>query len=69
VIRAVIGAGITIVGAEIVIGIMTVNVIRSVTEIQIAPVVMIQEVAAGHGQGQWSVPGSMIATGTLFCSI
>jgi hypothetical protein len=62
---AVIGAGITIIEAEIVIGTMTVkgDMIGSVTEIQIAPVVMIQEVAAGHGQGQWSAPGIMIATG------
>ena len=64
---AVIGAGITIIEAEIVIGTMTVkgDMIGSVTEIQIAPVVMIQEVAAGHGQGQWNAPGIMIATGTL----
>jgi hypothetical protein len=62
---AVIGAGITIIEAEIVIGTMTVkgDMIGSVTEIQIAPVVMIQEVAAGHGQGQWIAPGIMIATG------
>jgi len=32
-------------------------------------VVMIQEVAAGHGQGQWSAPGIMIATGTLLCFV
>lgn len=57
--------GIMIVGAEIVIDIMIVNVdmIGIVTEIPIGPAVMIQEAAAGHAHGQGNVPGIMIATG------
>ncbi|CAB4316116.1 unnamed protein product [Prunus armeniaca] len=57
--------GIMIVGAEIVIGIMIeiADMIASVTEIQIAPAIMIQEVAVGHAHDQGSVPGIMIATG------
>jgi hypothetical protein len=58
-----------IVGAETVIDIMIVNadMIGIVTEIQIAPAVMIQEAAAGHAHGQrnGSVLGIMIATGTF----
>ena len=69
----VIREGIMIVGAEIVIDIMIVNVdmIGIVTEILIGPAVMIQEAAAGHAHGQGNVPGIMIATGifslVLFC--
>ena len=72
---AVIGGEIMIVRAEIVIDIMIgiadmiviVDMIVNVTGIWIVPAVMIQEVAVGHAQGQGSVPGIMIATGT--CSI
>lgn len=59
------GVGIMIVGAEIMIGTMIeiADMIVSVTEIQSAPAIMIREVTAGHGRGQGSIPGIMIATG------
>ncbi|TQD68580.1 hypothetical protein C1H46_045887 [Malus baccata] len=54
-----------IVGAEIAIGTMIeiVDMIAIVTEIQIAPAIMIQEVAGGHAHDRGNVPGIMIATG------
>lgn len=63
-----------VVGAEIVTGILieivdmteTVDMTGSVIEIQIVPVVMIQEVAKGHGLGLKNGPGIMIVTGILF---
>lgn len=62
------GQGIMIAGAGIVIGIMigTVDMIVIVIEIQIVPVIMIQEAAAGHARGQRNAPGIMIATGTCY---
>ena len=54
--------GILIVGAKIVIGTMSV-IVESVTEIQTAPAIMIQEVTAGHALAHGNVPRIMIATG------
>lgn len=60
---AVIGGGIMIAGAEIVIGI-TIG-IPDMTEREINPVTMIPGVVAGRGRDQMNVPGIMIATGVM----
>lgn len=51
--------------AEIVTGIMTgiVDMIANVTEVQIAPAIMIQEVVADHVLGPGNILGIMITTG------
>lgn len=68
--RAVNGEGITIVGAEIVIGIMIVinGMIESMREGEMGHTPMIQGATGGHAHGQGNDPGTMFATG-MPCSM
>lgn len=65
--RAVNGDGITIVGAEIVIGGMN-HMIESMREGEIGHTPMIQGATGGHAHGQGNDSGTMIATG-MPCSM